>query len=123
MKDLGLEDDRLIEQLIEVRNKSDLLSSDDQENQSNMVKRADHPMVLMSAVTGEGVDTFLQTVEEQLARSMETLQVSLDPSDGKTLSWLYAHGEVIDRQDEEDAIHITVNLEPANLRRFEQLKR
>lgn len=58
MKDLGLEDDRLIEQLIEVRNKSDLLSSDDQENQSNMVKRADHPMVLMSAVTGEGVDTF-----------------------------------------------------------------
>ncbi|MBL4613934.1 MAG: GTPase HflX [Magnetovibrio sp.] len=123
MKDLGLAEDRLSEQLIEVRNKSDLLGPDEHEIQANTVKRADHPMVLTSAVSGEGVDAFLAAIEERLSHATQTLDVCVDPADGKTLSWLYAHGEVINRRDEDDGIHVTVRLEPINLQRFEQLKR
>lgn len=122
MHELGVDDERIAESLIEVRNKTDLLSEDEQDIQANLAKRADHPVVLTSAVTGRGVDDFLTAVENQLSRAMETLEVSISPADGKTLSWLYAHGDVVARQDEDDAIHLTVKLEPANARRFEQIK-
>jgi len=121
MKSLGLDDERISGMLIEVRNKSDLLNVDDREFQANMVRRADHPVVLMSAVTGEGVDQFLTSVEDQLSRAHETIAVVLAPSEGKLLSWLYSHGEVLERDDKEDGVHLTVSLEPANARRFERL--
>jgi len=122
MKELGLDEERLVDSLIEVRNKADLLDAEEREVQANLAKRADHPVVVMSAVTGQGVDDFLATVEDQLSRALETLELRLEPADGKTLAWLYAHGEVIDRRDEDDGVHVTVRLEPANARRFEQIK-
>ncbi len=121
MKGLGVDEERLADNFIEVRNKIDLLTDDDNEIQANLAKRADHPVIPMSAVTGAGVDAFLEAVEDQLSRHLESLSVTLEPADGKRLSWLYAHGDVIDRHDEDDGIHVTVLLEPANLKRFEQL--
>jgi len=36
------------------------------------------------------------------------------------LAWLYQHGEVVERQDDEDAVHVTVRLLPADRTRFEE---
>jgi GTP-binding protein HflX len=49
---------------------------------------------------------------------METLELDLSPSDGAGLAWLYEHGEVVRRDDAEDAIHLTVRLSPADRARF-----
>ena len=122
MKGLGLDEERINDAMIEVRNKSDLLDADEHEVQANIVRRADSPLVLMSAVTGEGVDEFLEAVEAQLSRAQEILTVTLKPHDGKLQSWLYTHGEVTDRHDDEHGVHMIVRIEPANARRFEQLK-
>lgn len=122
MKSLGLEDEHIDGALIEVRNKADLLDAEEHELQANIVRRADSPVVLMSAATGEGVEAFLQAVEAHLSRAQETLTVTLKAHDGKLQSWLYNHGEVIERIDDEHGVHMTVRLEPANARRFEQLK-
>jgi len=122
LKDLGLDEEALQDIAIEVRNKSDLLSDDDRITQENQVKRASTPIVLTSAVTGAGVGDFLDAVESRLSHAHETIEVELNPADGKTLAWLHAHGEVLDRQDDEDGtVHLTVKLDPANLQRFEQM--
>lgn len=122
LKELGLDDEALQDRLIEVRNKADMLSADEHALQVNQVKRADLPMVLTSAITGEGVADFLAAVEARLSHAHETIEVTLQPADGKRLAWLYAHGDVTERRDDEDGqIHLTVKLEPANARRFEQM--
>ena len=122
LKTLGIDDARQRASMVEVRNKTDQLAPGDLEIQSNLAARVDHPVVLMSAVTGQGVDAFMAQVEAQLSQSLETLELQLDHADGKTLSWLYAHGDVVERHDGEDAVHITVKMDPANARRFAQLK-
>ena len=45
---------------------------------------------------------------------------AIAPADGARLAWLYQHGEVVERQDGEAAIHVTVRLLPADRARFEQ---
>jgi GTP-binding protein HflX len=83
--------------LLEVWNKIDLLSPPDRERCLNLAQRkpgAERPM-LVSAVTGEGLDAFFAAIEERLARSRVALRVSLDAADGAGLSWLYRHAEVL----------------------------
>jgi GTP-binding protein HflX len=46
------------------------------------------------------------------------LQVSLGLDDGATLAWLYRHGEVLSRHEDEDQIHLEVGLDAANIERF-----
>ncbi|MFC1673287.1 GTPase HflX [Pseudomonadota bacterium] len=121
LKELGLSAESLETTLIEVRNKVDLLDDDDVQVQQNQAKRGDHPIVLTSAMTGQGVAEFLDAVDQRLSHAMETLEITLEPHDGKRLAWLYANGEVQSRSDEEDGVHMVVRLEPANARRFEQL--
>lgn len=118
LKELGLEDEALQDSLIEVRNKVDLLSADDLAIQENMAARADHLMVLMSAVTGAGVNDFLTAVDARLTRHMEIHEVTLAAHDGKALAWLYAHGDVVERTDDGQEIHLKVRLEAADAQRF-----
>lgn len=121
LAELGLDDAALHGSMIEVRNKVDLLNDEDLALQKNQVARADHPVVLTSSVTGLGVDDFLATLEHSLGSALETVEVSVDVSDGKRVAWLYAHGEVLERRDDEEGVHLTVRFEPANLQRFKQL--
>ena len=50
---------------------------------------------------------------------METAAYDIEPSDGARLAWLYQHGEVMDRRDNAEAVHVTVRLLPADRARFE----
>ncbi|MBT3306758.1 MAG: GTPase HflX, partial [Alphaproteobacteria bacterium] len=42
------------------------------------------------------------------------------PSDGASLAWLYEHGDVVERLDEENAITLKVRIDDANWARFER---
>jgi GTP-binding protein HflX len=51
---------------------------------------------------------------------MVTAGYDISTSDGAQLAWLYGHGEVIGRQDRDEAIHVTVRLSPGDRARFER---
>ncbi len=50
--------------------------------------------VLVSAITGEGIDTLADAIEARLAAGRELIELELDPADGAGVSWLHRHTEV-----------------------------
>jgi GTP-binding protein HflX len=75
--------------------------------------------IAVSAITGEGLDTLRAAIDSRVAEGMEVLEYTIPSADGARLAWLYQHGEVIGREDNENGIRVTVRLLPANRARFE----
>ncbi|MFZ9414315.1 MAG: GTPase HflX [Alphaproteobacteria bacterium] len=119
LRDLGLSrlvDDGLV---IEVLNKVDLLAPEAREVVLNQAAR-DPALLPLSAHTGEGVPALLASIEARLASSRATSEIDIAPEDGATLAWLYRHGEVLERMDGPERIHLKVRRAPADRARFEQ---
>jgi GTP-binding protein HflX len=103
--------------LIEVLNKIDLLGADEHADILNHNRR-NHDVVPVSAVTGEGCETLLLLLDQRLESDREAVELDVPLSDGAAIAWLYAHGEVIDRRDDETRAHLAVRLSQADLGRF-----
>ena len=74
----------------------------------------------MSALTGSGIENLLDRIELRLAHNSTALAVTLDPSDGRGLNWLYESTEILSRQDDgEGFIHLTVRVPPERLQRVQ----
>ena len=101
------------ERTIEVLNKADLLGGT-----ANLPRRTG--AVAVSAITGEGIEGLLAAIEARIAAGMELADYTIPPQDGARLAWLYQHGEVIDRRDEDTDVHVRVRLLPADRARFER---
>lgn len=104
--------------MIEVMNKIDLLTEEEREILRNKSQRSNETVVLLSAMTGEGCEYFLNSIDKQLSQSMQLLELSLKPEDGAALSWLYEHGEVVERTNSEQSIEVKVRLDHRNAARF-----
>ncbi len=109
----GALDPRWPDRTIEVLNKADLLGG-------VAAVPARPGSVPVSAVTGEGLGALLAAIDERIAAAMEVADYAIPPADGARLAWLYQHGEVVGRHDEDTAIRVTVRLLPADRARFEQ---
>ena len=69
--------------------------------------------MLVSALTGEGTDTLIGVIEDELAGARVTLDVTLDLADGAGMSWLHRHAEVLARDTGIDGrMHMTVRVDP-----------
>ena len=67
----------------------------------------------MSALSGEGIETLVSAIESRLGERRETIALSLDPSDGAGLSWLYRNAEVLARDMADDGrLAVTVRADP-----------
>jgi GTP-binding protein HflX len=103
--------------LIEVWNKIDLLDAGARARLGNRAERQppeQHP-VLLSAVTGEGLERLTAEIERRLAAGRVTLELMLDAADGAGLSWLHRHSEVIAKRLNEDGrVAVTVRTDPEN---------
>lgn len=97
----------------EVWNKADQLSPDARD-----ALTLDTEALLVSALSGEGVDSLRERVTEQLNRHRRTVTLQVPLVDGAAMAWLYSHGRVLDRSDGEEAAQITVSLAPIDLGRF-----
>ena len=85
--------------IIEVWNKADLLPEERRTQLLNLAANRpaeDRPMIV-SAITGEGLDALKQAIAERLTADRETWRVRLPAEDGQGASALYGLGEVIDR--------------------------
>jgi GTP-binding protein HflX len=98
---------------IEVLNKADLLGGAG-------ALPAKPGSVAVSAITGEGLDELKATLDTRIAAGMEQADYNIAHADGARLAWLYEHGEVIERNDDDLEAHVTVRLLPADRARFER---
>ena len=105
-------------ELIEVFNKIDLLSPEARAALRAMLARTNVDSIAVSAVTGEGIPELLRLLDRTLAAKIALSEFTLAPQDGADLAWLYAHGEVVERHDSENAIRLKVRLDPEHLARF-----
>ncbi len=105
--------------LIEAFNKIDLLAPEQRAALANMAQR-NRDVVPISAVTGEGCEALMALLDHRLDRDRRLVDLDIDLSDGAGLAWLYQHGEVVDRSDDEQQAHVTVRLSDADLTRFQR---
>ena len=120
LRELGLED-RLAD-LIEVWNKIDRVEHGRRAALVAQAARLDG-VVAISAKTGEGCDRLLSLIDERLMAGAQLRRLRLRHGEGAAIAWLYAHGEVIERRDDEDFAHLTVRLDPAESARFDRMQR
>jgi GTP-binding protein HflX len=107
--------------LVEVWNKIDRLEPGARAQLENVAARrpADERPVLVSALTGEGLDRLLGVIEARIAHTRIVLDLVLDPADGAGVSWLHRHAEVMDKELREDGrLAMTVRADPANAERI-----
>jgi GTPase len=103
--------------LVEVWNKVDRLDDEARSRIRNLAERqpAERHPVLVSALSGEGLDRLAAEIEQRLAARRVTLDLVLDVADGAGVSWLHRHTEVMAKALREDgALAITVRTDPAN---------
>lgn len=123
LKQLGLDPaDR--ERIIEVWNKIDLV---DETRRDALLAQAatespgGQERRVVSAVTGEGLPELLASIETRLLGSRPVHELTLDPSDGAGLAWLYDHGEVLERNAGENGLlHLSVRIAEKSMTVFHQ---
>jgi GTP-binding protein HflX len=91
--------------LIEVWNKIDRLDAEERARLANIAERrpAEERPVLVSAITGQGIDTLCQAIETHLSAGRVLIELELDPADGAGVSWLHRHTEVIHKAMNENS--------------------
>jgi GTP-binding protein HflX len=117
LTELGL-GDRLEHGMIEALNKIDLLDPERRVALDHQLRRNGKAAGAVSAVTGEGCDDLLALFDARLAGDRAVVEFDVPMSDGAGLAWLYAHGEVLRRVDDEAAAHLAVRLSEADLGRY-----
>lgn len=112
LKELGVEDE-MKDHMIEALNKLDLIV-----DPSTLVKDPAIPSVAISALTGEGLDGLYRRMDEKLSEHHVVLECQIDLLDGAHLAWLYRHGEVLERRDQDLTMTLKVRLSPENYARY-----
>lgn len=119
--DLGL-DETAERGLIEALNKIDLVDPSARASLQNQVLRNSHS-VAVSAVTGEGCEGLLAMIDRRLSSDIRPVRLDIPLTDGRTLAWIYRHGEVLGRRDDNEAAHLSVRLSEADIARLRYQQR
>jgi GTP-binding protein HflX len=118
LRELGIEPND--KRIVEVWNKIDRLAPERRLEVANRAERrsGDHKPVLVSAVTGEGMERLRAAIEAGIGAGRLTVNLLLDPSDGAGVSWLHRHTEVLGKtMDDGGKLKVTVRAEPATMER------
>jgi GTP-binding protein HflX len=116
LTDLGL-GETVERGLIEALNKIDLLPEEQHQALVAQTQR-NEDAVPISALTGEGCDELLALWDRRLDGDRRSVTLDVPLSDGASLAWVYSHGEVLHRDDDESEAHVEVRMSEADLGRF-----
>ena len=119
--DLGLGE--LVEGgLIEAMNKIDLVDPATRMSLENHALR-NSQSVAVSAVTGKGCEALLALIDRRLDDDVRRVRLDVPLTDGKTLAWIYRHGEVLGRRDDNEEAHLSVRLSESDIARLRHQQR
>ena len=118
LSEMGL-DEMVDAGLLEALNKIDLLDEEAREKVHNQAAR-NPDTVPVSALTGEGADELLALLERRLALSRRIVEYSLSHADPSAIAWLYDHGEVLSRRDDDGYVRLRVGMKESDIARFER---
>jgi GTPase len=112
LRQLGIDPDAG-QRILEVWNKIDRFSPEERENLGNIAARRppERPCFLVSAETGEGIDALLAAIEDRLASSRLTLDLSIDAADGAGISWLHRNSEILNKEFHDGRFAMTVRVD------------
>ena len=111
------------ERVLEVWNKTDLLPPDALDAMREVKESATAP-VLVSALTGEGVEHLLREIATRTGADENPLVITIAPADLGRLSWIYQNSQVITREDLEDgAVRLTLRAAGAIRNKLEAIGR
>ncbi len=116
LKDMGLEE-KVRAGLIEVHNKVDLISPE-KRREAGAGGGQGGPCVAVSALSGEGLEALLALIDNELSRGRQIVSLNVSLADGATIAWLYRHGEVLNRVDDDTFAHFRIGLSPADIARL-----
>jgi GTP-binding protein HflX len=106
---------------LEAWNKIDLLPAEERDRLAEEARRRED-VVLISAITGEGLDALRQRMAEALRSGEQVHDIRLPACDGGRIAWLHARGEVLDQIVDHDEVRLSVRLSPDNWARFQALE-
>lgn len=109
LNELGLIEPKMIE----VLNKVDQISPE-----GDIPKGRNR--IPISALTGENIDELLKRIDAILSENEVEKLIILNINNGGAVSWLYDHGEVINRDDRESDTALRVRMTPENLKKFQK---
>jgi GTPase len=114
LAEIGVEAPRM-----EAWNKLDNLDHEQRvQVEADAAKRDD--VVLISALTGEGVESLKRIVSDRLTRANRVRHIELPMTDGAAAAWLHEHGEVIGQDTVDgDRIAFDVRLSDTDWSRFQ----
>ncbi len=112
LRQLGIDPDAGA-RILEVWNKIDRFDPEERDNLRNIASRRppERPCFLVSAETGEGIDALLNAIEDRLAATRTTLDLSIDASDGAGISWLHRNAEVLTKELRDGRFDMTVRVD------------
>jgi GTP-binding protein HflX len=91
----------------------------DDERRAELLRR--HPgAVLVSAVTGEGIETLAQRIEEEFARTLEDVELLIPFQDGARLAELHAIAGDLEREETPDGVRVLARLPAPVAARYQE---
>lgn len=116
LKSLGLNEAEDQSNYIELLNKTDLLSPEQQQNLKQNKKKNTLPV---SALTGEGIESFLHKIDEILSEQNKTVSLNIPVADGALLSWLHQNALILNTRLQEDKLCLELKINDANLSKLQ----
>jgi GTP-binding protein HflX len=107
LTDLGIAADNTDAPLLEVWNKADRLTAEARTEIGHAIMRGERRPVLVSALTGEGLDRLLQSIDARLGENDVVMTVKVPAAEGRLLSWLHANAEILQEQTAETGVVTT----------------
>lgn len=105
LHELGLTKIEFEGRYVEVLNKIDLLSESEKKHLQSKIGTK---TAAVSALSGEGINDFLQLLKTKFSPKTEIKTVSLPIDDGKKLAEIYRSAQVIDRRDDGERIFLRI---------------
>ncbi len=98
--------------IIEVWNKIDKLNSTDLSELQISPQGKVYSHICVSAISGEGIDELLLEIEKVLAKDAPIFSVQIGHENGREVAWLYEHGEILSRKENNEATSFIVRIQP-----------
>ncbi len=100
--DLGIDTLPADSHILEVWNKVDLLAPERLGELQLEARRDERRPVVVSAVSGEGLDALLEAIDARLGKADEVLELAIPGYEGALIAWLYENGDILSRKPRDD---------------------